>query len=171
MEESAKCVKIESSKDEDCDTAENRLMGDDRSDEETIQKNYNPAEKDTIKPDSCVKSENLTFPVSNRAKASFLITDILSPERTRVPPERGEGVVHSEENAHQRLDLYSRVGRTSFNTETFDELVKRKYDIKRSYDDTDLVSEPSSPASQSERKNLWSFLRDNSSNCIISDIS
>lgn len=157
MEESTKCVKIESSKDEDCDASEKRLACSDRMEEGDIQKNHNHAETDTIKHDNCVKSENLTFPVSNRAKASFLITDILSPERTRVQPERGESVVRSDENAHQRLDMYSRVGRTSFNTETFDELVKRKYDIKRSYDDTDLVSEPSSPASQSERKNLMSL--------------
>lgn len=156
MEESNKSVYIETNEEEARSTSEERLTCSDRlEDEEGSVTTTVHTEKDTIKNNSSAPgSEALTSPVSGRAKSSFFITDILSSEKTRVSLPREDRVLCSDENPHHGLDVYSRVGHPAFNTESFDELVKRKYGIKRSYDETDLVSEPASPVSQSERDNL-----------------
>lgn len=154
MEESNKSVDIETNEEEARSASEERLTCSDRlEDEEVSVRTTVHTNKDTIKNNSSTPGgEALTSPVSSRAKSSFFITDILSSDKTRVSLPRGDNVLCSDENPHHRLDMYSRVGHSPFNAESFDELVKRKYGIKRSYDETDLVSEPASPVSQSERK-------------------
>lgn len=155
MEESNKSVNIEKNEEEARFSSEERLACSDRlEDEEVSVTTTVHTDKDTIKNNSSTpESEALTLPVPSRAKSSsFFITDILSSDKTRVSLPRGDNVLCSDENPHHRLDMYSRVGHSPFNAESFDELVKRKYGIKRSYDETDLVSEPASPVSQSERK-------------------
>ncbi|XP_061170158.1 barH-like 2 homeobox protein [Saccostrea echinata] len=150
MEDSTKSVKLETSKDETA-TAEERLFCSDRLEEEISSKTSTKNETETIKTGSSSRNENLTSPVINRAKSSFLITDILSSDRTRIPSGRDDSAMISDDSAQQRLGVYAQVSRTPFNTESFDELVKRKYGIKRSYEDTDLASDPSSPVSQTEQ--------------------
>lgn len=170
MEESDKSVKIETTRADTHAALEDRLTSVDRDDEEeeVLPKTTVHNDKDSIKNNnnksnnnnnnnSGSGSESLTSPVSSRAKSSFFITDILSTENTRVTLPRGDRSLCNEDNPqHHRLDVFSRAGRSPFNSESFDELVKRKYGIKRSYDETDLVSEPASPVSQSERKNVFS---------------
>lgn len=156
MEESNKSVDIETNEEEARSASEERVTCSDRlEDEEVSVRTTVHTDKDTIKNNSSTPGgEALTSPVSSRAKSSFFITDILSSDKTRVSLPKGDNVLCSDENPHHRLDMYSRVGHSPFNAESFDELVKRKYGIKRSYDETDLVSEPASPVSQSERDNL-----------------
>ncbi|XP_022326551.2 uncharacterized protein LOC111126306 isoform X2 [Crassostrea virginica] len=177
MEESDKSVKIETTRADTHAALEDRLTSVDRDDEEeeVLPKATVHNDKDSIKNNnnksnnnnnSGSGSESLTSPVSSRAKSSFFITDILSTENTRVTLPRGDRSLCNEDNPqHHRLDVFSRAGRSPFNSESFDELVKRKYGIKRSYDETDLVSEPASPVSQSERDNLDEEDNGSSSSC------